>query len=71
MFFNIINSIENDIVNNNLKTIENNTFYGMTENDLHDLKIICDLSDQIQDNKIILYLITLFLFSLLYFINYI
>lgn len=71
MFFNIINSIENDIVNNNLKTIENNTFYGMTENDLHDLKIICDLSDQIQDNKFILYLITLFLFSLLYFINYI
>lgn len=71
MFFNIINSIENDIVNNDLKTIENNTFYGMTENDLHDLKIICDLSDQIQDNKIILYLITLFLFSLLYFINYI
>lgn len=70
MFFNIINSIEDSIKTNNV-SIDNETFYGLNDNDLHDLKIICDLSDQIQDNKIILYLITLFLFSLLYFINYI
>ena len=71
MFFKILNSIENDTVTNNIITNENNIFYGLTENDLGDLKIICDLSDLIQDNKIVLYSITLFLFSLLYFINYI
>ena len=71
MFFKILNSIENDTVTNNIITNQNNIFYGLTENDLGDLKIICDLSDLIQDNKIVLYSITLFLFSLLYFINYI
>ena len=48
MFFKILNSIENDTVTNNIITNENNIFYGLTENDLSDLKIICDLSDLIQ-----------------------
>ena len=64
MFFKIINTIEN-----NNRIIENNTLYGLTENDLHDLKIIYYLSDYFEDNKTIMYLVTLFLFIMLYFTN--